>query len=165
MTKQSHWSHRRVGPAGVQEHGTETAEQHRERMDAIRRANLATIDEVERRGIVTHEEAAGLRLEEQAKDEPEHGMTTDHLTITRHTHLGGATHDGALSDCREHSHRWADSSTIETRNDVAYCTAEGCGWWRPIAGPSRDAIERCESGWTGDRCTKRLFHAGPHSNE
>ena len=24
---------------------------------------------------------------------------------------------------------------------------------------------RCESGWTGDRCTKRLFHEGPHSND
>jgi hypothetical protein len=24
---------------------------------------------------------------------------------------------------------------------------------------------RCESGWTGDRCTKALDHKGPHSNE
>ena len=24
---------------------------------------------------------------------------------------------------------------------------------------------RCESGWTGDRCTLPLFHSGPHSNE
>jgi hypothetical protein len=23
---------------------------------------------------------------------------------------------------------------------------------------------RCESGWTGDRCTLPLFHDGPHSN-
>ena len=26
-------------------------------------------------------------------------------------------------------------------------------------------ITRCESGWTNDRCTKRLGHKGPHSNE
>ncbi len=25
--------------------------------------------------------------------------------------------------------------------------------------------QACESGWTGDRCTFRLFHDGPHSNE
>ncbi len=25
--------------------------------------------------------------------------------------------------------------------------------------------QACESGWTGDRCTFRLHHAGPHSNE
>ncbi len=24
---------------------------------------------------------------------------------------------------------------------------------------------KCESGWTGDRCTKPLGHSGPHSNE
>ena len=24
---------------------------------------------------------------------------------------------------------------------------------------------RCESGWTGDRCTFPLHHAGPHSND
>jgi hypothetical protein len=24
---------------------------------------------------------------------------------------------------------------------------------------------RCESGWTGDRCTFKLFHEGPHSND
>lgn len=28
-----------------------------------------------------------------------------------------------------------------------------------------DHAPRCESGWTGDRCTKRLDHKGPHSNE
>jgi hypothetical protein len=32
-----------------------------------------------------------------------------------------------------------------------------------LAGRSNSA--RCESGWTGDRCTKPLFHRGPHSNE
>ena len=25
--------------------------------------------------------------------------------------------------------------------------------------------QACESGWTSDRCTFRLHHAGPHSNE
>ncbi len=25
--------------------------------------------------------------------------------------------------------------------------------------------QACESGWTGDRCTFRLHHAGPHYNE
>jgi len=24
---------------------------------------------------------------------------------------------------------------------------------------------KCESGWTGDRCTFELFHNGPHSND
>ena len=24
---------------------------------------------------------------------------------------------------------------------------------------------KCESGWTGDRCTLPLFHDGPHSND
>lgn len=26
-------------------------------------------------------------------------------------------------------------------------------------------VPRCESGWTGDRCTLPLGHAGPHSND
>jgi len=30
---------------------------------------------------------------------------------------------------------------------------------------ARAAKPRCESGWTGDRCSFPLFHEGPHSNE
>jgi hypothetical protein len=29
----------------------------------------------------------------------------------------------------------------------------------------RRRVRRCESGWTGDRCRRPLFHDGPHSNE
>lgn len=25
--------------------------------------------------------------------------------------------------------------------------------------------QKCESGWTGDRCGRPLFHPGPHDNE
>lgn len=35
------------------------------------------------------------------------------------------------------------------------------GAWRELGVPD----VRCESGWTGDRCTYRLGHDGPHSNE
>lgn len=27
------------------------------------------------------------------------------------------------------------------------------------------ALPRCDSGWTGDRCSFPLFHRGPHSND
>jgi hypothetical protein len=34
-------------------------------------------------------------------------------------------------------------------------------------GPVQTSVDRprCESGWTGDRCTFDLFHDGPHSND
>ena len=31
--------------------------------------------------------------------------------------------------------------------------------------PTRKSRPRCEMGWTGDRCSRPLFHDGPHSNE
>ena len=34
-----------------------------------------------------------------------------------------------------------------------------------LSGGGNPPAERCESGWTGDRCKLPLFHAGPHSNE
>lgn len=36
------------------------------------------------------------------------------------------------------------------------------GAWRELG---RDVAPRCESGWTGDRCSLPLHHDGPHSNE
>lgn len=42
--------------------------------------------------------------------------------------------------------------------DDAEATRVRKGAWREVGG-------RCESGWTGDRCTYRLGHPGPHSNE
>ena len=64
-------------------------------------------------------------------------MTTQRLTIERHTHLGGASHEGPLSECREHSHRYAESRTIEVRTSpterIAFCAVDGCTWWRDVA--------------------------------
>lgn len=37
------------------------------------------------------------------------------------------------------------------------------GLWRHRPEPRRR--ERCESGWTGDRCSRPLGHDGRHSNE
>lgn len=35
----------------------------------------------------------------------------------------------------------------------------------PQPEPTGLPVSRCESGWTGDRCTLRYGHGGPHSNE
>lgn len=92
-------------------------------------------------------------------------MTTDRHTITRHTHSGGASHEGPLSECREHSHRTAESRNIVVRRGVATCKVDGCTWTRDVErASSLNGFPRCESGWTGDRCTFRLGHEGDHSN-
>ena len=71
------WIHRRTGPAGVREHAPETAEQRAARMAGIRRANLATIDDAERRGILAHADADDLRAEFVAPYEVNSGLEYD----------------------------------------------------------------------------------------
>ena len=42
---------------------------------------------------------------------------------------------------------------------------EGCRAHDILISRGRDDGPRCESGWTGDRCSLPLHHDGPHSNE
>ena len=51
------------------------------------------------------------------------------------------------------------------RSNVDQDVREHLAWANPAPRKVRKTTQRCESGWTGDRCTKRLFHTGPHSNE
>ena len=62
-----------------------------------------------------------------------------------------ATNGTLLMDCERCEHRVSPGNLqLVSGGWVCYQCLEG---------------PRCESGWTGDRCTFDLFHEGPHSNE
>lgn len=124
------------------------------------------------------------------------------LSITGHTHLDGARHEGPLGACNydavsKSNREWAWThaavcvecghiATVYMADPVEGCeccrlaleavdpdtSCRYCGTSAEYADaiahrgcPSDAFSARCESGWTGDRCTFPLGHEGPHSNE
>lgn len=78
--------------------------------------------------------------------------------------LGSVADARALADDADPELRDAIHEALDELDD------DGDGDWYTVSGAAdydRAAREslRCESGWTGDRCTFALFHDGPHSND